>query len=77
MQIVVSLNYRVAAGGFLYSKEVAAEGSQNLGLYDQVKYLVPFLSFRLYLTLYLGFRSGSRSSGSTRMWSPLVATQIK
>lgn len=37
-QIFVSINYRVAAGGFLYSKEVAAEGSQNLGLRDQVSF---------------------------------------
>lgn len=35
-QIFVSINYRVGAGGFLYSGQVAAEGSQNLGVRDQV-----------------------------------------
>ncbi|KAK4702118.1 hypothetical protein P7C70_g4107, partial [Phenoliferia sp. Uapishka_3] len=33
--IFVSINYRLFAGGFLYSKEIAAEGSTNLGLRDQ------------------------------------------
>ncbi|GAA6030800.1 hypothetical protein JCM8097_008882 [Rhodosporidiobolus ruineniae] len=33
--ISVHINYRTAALGFLNSKEVKAEGSQNLGLYDQ------------------------------------------
>ncbi|GAA6061459.1 hypothetical protein JCM10212_005662 [Sporobolomyces blumeae] len=33
--IFVSLNYRVAALGFLNSPELAKEGNQNMGLYDQ------------------------------------------
>jgi acetylcholinesterase len=33
--IGISINYRMAAFGFLYSKEVAEAGSQNLGLRDQ------------------------------------------
>ncbi|KAL8278026.1 hypothetical protein RQP46_009658 [Phenoliferia psychrophenolica] len=33
--IFVSVNYRVAAGGFLYSKEVEAERAGNIGLRDQ------------------------------------------
>ncbi|GAA5994971.1 hypothetical protein JCM5350_001071 [Sporobolomyces pararoseus] len=33
--IFVSMNYRVAALGFLNSPELAKEGNQNMGLYDQ------------------------------------------
>jgi acetylcholinesterase len=33
--IGISINYRMAAFGFLYSKEVEAAGAQNLGLRDQ------------------------------------------
>ncbi|KAH5324191.1 hypothetical protein HBI12_086380 [Parastagonospora nodorum] len=33
--IGVSINYRMAAFGFLYSKEIAGTGNQNLGLRDQ------------------------------------------
>lgn len=33
--IVVSINYRVGGWGFLGSKEVAAAGQLNIGLYDQ------------------------------------------
>jgi acetylcholinesterase len=33
--IGVSINYRMAAFGFLYSKEIAGIGNQNLGLRDQ------------------------------------------
>lgn len=33
--IGVSINYRMAAFGFLYSEEIKAEGSQNVGLRDQ------------------------------------------
>lgn len=33
--IGVSINYRMAAFGFIDSQEIAAEGSQNLGLRDQ------------------------------------------
>ncbi|GAA6009730.1 hypothetical protein JCM10207_004171 [Rhodosporidiobolus poonsookiae] len=33
--MVVQINYRTAALGFLNSKEVKEEGNQNLGLYDQ------------------------------------------
>ncbi|GAA6022853.1 hypothetical protein JCM11491_007019 [Sporobolomyces phaffii] len=33
--IFVSINYRVAALGFLNSPELAREGNQNMGLYDQ------------------------------------------
>jgi acetylcholinesterase len=33
--IGISINYRMAAFGFLYSEEVEAAGSQNLGLRDQ------------------------------------------
>lgn len=34
-QIFVSINYRVAALGFLNSPELAKEGNQNMGLFDQ------------------------------------------
>jgi len=34
-QIFVSINYRVAAYGFLNSPALEKEGNQNLGLYDQ------------------------------------------
>jgi hypothetical protein len=37
LQMFVSINYRVAAGGFLNSKEIMASGNQNIGLYDQVR----------------------------------------
>ncbi|KAH8724157.1 Alpha/Beta hydrolase protein [Phaeosphaeriaceae sp. PMI808] len=33
--IGISINYRMAAFGFLYSKEIAESGNQNLGLRDQ------------------------------------------
>jgi acetylcholinesterase len=33
--IGVSINYRMAAFGFIYSKEIAESGNQNLGLRDQ------------------------------------------
>lgn len=33
--IAVSINYRVGGWGFLGSKEVAAAGSSNIGLFDQ------------------------------------------
>lgn len=33
--IGISINYRMAAFGFIYSKEIAAAGAQNLGLRDQ------------------------------------------
>ena len=33
--IGISINYRMAAFGFLYSEEVEAAGAQNLGLRDQ------------------------------------------
>lgn len=33
--IGISINYRMAAFGFIDSAEIAAEGSQNLGLRDQ------------------------------------------
>jgi acetylcholinesterase len=33
--IGVSINYRMAAFGFIHSKEIAASGNQNLGLRDQ------------------------------------------
>ena len=33
--IGISINYRMAAFGFIYSKEIAQSGNQNLGLRDQ------------------------------------------
>jgi acetylcholinesterase len=33
--IGISINYRMAAFGFIYSQEIAATGNQNLGLRDQ------------------------------------------
>ena len=33
--IGISINYRVAAFGFIYSKEIEETGNQNLGLHDQ------------------------------------------
>jgi acetylcholinesterase len=41
MKIFASLNYRVNIFGFIQSKEVAAEGSGNFGLLDQVRHYYP------------------------------------
>jgi hypothetical protein len=35
-QIFASMNYRIASLGFMWSKELAAEGIGNFGLLDQV-----------------------------------------